>query len=89
MARRDYKALLEGFLTGFLTEQDPVKAMPLWLFMEVMKIEFEAGVGTTRGKHSRERKTWFLGFTTLSFHHTIRCSGRKFAFPNSCGRDSF
>jgi len=26
MARRDYKALLEGLLTGFLTEQDPVKA---------------------------------------------------------------
>ncbi len=29
MAQRDYKALLEGLLTGFLTEEDPVKAMLL------------------------------------------------------------
>ena len=29
MAQRDYKALLGGLLTGFLTEEDPVKAMLL------------------------------------------------------------
>jgi len=45
MARRNYKALLEGLLTGFLTEQDPVKAMLEWLLTELIKIESEAKVG--------------------------------------------
>jgi len=31
MARRDYKAFLQGLLTGFLTEEDPVKSMLEWL----------------------------------------------------------
>ena len=60
--RRDYKALLEGLLTGFLTEEDPVKAMLEWLLGELMKIESEAKVGAGRGKHSGERKTYFSGY---------------------------
>lgn len=62
MAQRDYKALLEGLLTGFLTEEDPVKAMLEWLLGELMKIESEAKVGAGRGKHSGERKTYFSGY---------------------------
>ncbi len=62
MAQRDYKALLGGLLTGFLTEEDPVKAMLEWLLGELMKIESEAKVGAGRGKHSGERKTYFSGY---------------------------
>jgi len=27
MAHRDYKTILQGMLTGFLAEEDPIKAM--------------------------------------------------------------
>jgi len=66
MAQRDYKALLGGLLTGFLTGQDAVKAMQEWLLGELMKIESEARVGAGRGQHSGERETCFSGFTTTS-----------------------
>ena len=51
MAQRDYKALLEGLLIGFLTGHSPVKARLERLLTELMKIEAGARVGTPRGKH--------------------------------------
>jgi len=34
MAQRDYKRILQGLLTGFLAEEDPIKAMLEWLLTE-------------------------------------------------------
>ena len=62
MALRDYKAFLEKWLTRFLLERDPIKAMLEWLWAELMKVEAEAKVGTPKGKHSRE-KNFCLDFT--------------------------
>jgi hypothetical protein len=59
MAQRDYKAFLEKWLTRFLLEDDPIKAMLEWLLAELMRVEAEAKVGAPKGKHSRERKTYF------------------------------
>jgi hypothetical protein len=36
MAQRDYKAILQGLLRGFLTEEDPIKARLKWLLTELM-----------------------------------------------------
>ncbi|NPV84138.1 MAG: hypothetical protein HPY46_11225, partial [Candidatus Aminicenantes bacterium] len=62
MAQRDYKGLLGKLLTGFLVEQDPLKAMLEWLAEELMRVEAEARVGAEKGKHSEERKTHFSGY---------------------------
>jgi len=62
MAQRDYKRILQGLLTGFLAEEDPIKAMLEWLLTELMRVEAEAKVGAPRGKHSRERTTHFSGY---------------------------
>ncbi len=62
MAQRDYKGLLGKLLTGFLVEEDPLKAMLEWLAEELMRVEAEARVGAEKGKHSEERKTHFSGF---------------------------
>jgi hypothetical protein len=42
-----------------LLEDDPIKAMLDWLLAELMKVEAELIVGAPKGKHSRERKTYF------------------------------
>jgi len=39
MAHRDYKTILQAFLTGFLTEEDPLKAMLEWLTEELMRVK--------------------------------------------------
>jgi len=82
MARRDYKALLEGLLTGFLTEEDPVKAMLEWLLTELMKIESEAKVGAGRGKHSG-RGRLFSGYRVKEDGQ----SGRDFIFGGAEGEE--
>jgi len=46
---------LEKWLTRFLLENDPIKAMLEWLLGELMKVEAGAKVGTPKGKHSREK----------------------------------
>jgi len=61
MARKDYKAFLEKWLTRFLLEDDPIKAMLEWLLAELMKVEAEAKVGAPKGKQSKERKIYFSG----------------------------
>jgi hypothetical protein len=72
MAQRDYKAFLQGMLTGFLTEEDPVKSILEWLLRELMKIEAEAKVGAPKGKHSKERKTYFSGPQGAEAGHSSR-----------------
>jgi len=62
MAQRDYKRILQGLLTGFLAEEDPIKAMLEWLLTELMRVEVEAKVGAPKGKHSKERKTNYSGY---------------------------
>jgi len=61
MAHTHYKALLRKVLLGFITEQDPVLAMLERVAHQIMLIEAEAKVGTEKGKHSKERKTYFSG----------------------------
>ncbi len=68
MAQRDYKALLEKMLTGFLLEEDPLKAMLEWLTEELMRVEAEAKVGAPKGKHSQERTTHFSGYRVRRLH---------------------
>jgi hypothetical protein len=36
MAQTDYKTILQGLLTGFLTDEDPIKAMLERLLPELM-----------------------------------------------------
>jgi len=61
MAQNHYKGLLRKVLLGFITEQDPVLAMLEWVAQQMMLIEAEAKVGAEKGKHSKERKTYFSG----------------------------
>jgi len=68
MAQRDYKALLEKMLTGFLLEEDPLKAMLEWLTEELMRVEAETKVGAPKGKHSQERTTHFSGYRVRRLH---------------------
>ncbi|MBC7362413.1 MAG: transposase [Candidatus Aminicenantes bacterium] len=71
MAQRDYKGLLEKMLTGFLGEEDPLKAMLEWLTEELMRVEAEAKVGAPRGKHSLERKTYFSGYRVRKLNSRV------------------
>jgi putative transposase len=61
MARSHYRALLEKVLLGFIVEDDPVLAMLDWVAHQMMLIEAENKVGAEKGKHSKERKTYFSG----------------------------
>jgi len=61
MARSHYKALLGKVLLGFISEDDPVLAMLEWVAHQMMLIEAESKVGAEKGKHSKDRKTYFSG----------------------------
>lgn len=61
MAPNHYKGLLRKVLLGFITERDPVLAMLEWVAHQMMLIEAEARVGAEKGKHSKDRKTYFSG----------------------------
>jgi len=45
----------------FITETDPVLAMLEWIAHQMMLIEAEAKVGAEKGKHAKDRKTYFSG----------------------------
>jgi hypothetical protein len=62
MAQREHRTLVRRLQTGFLTEQDPMKARLEWLLTELMKIETDARLGAPRDKHSGETKTYFSGY---------------------------
>jgi transposase-like protein len=61
MAQQHYKALFKKALLQFITEPDPFLAMLKWVMTEMMRTEAEAKVGATKGKHTRERTTYFSG----------------------------
>jgi len=71
MAQKDYKTILQGMLTGFLAEEDPIKAMLEWLLRELMRVEVEAKVGAPKGKHSKERKTNYSGYRVRRLHTRV------------------
>jgi len=57
MAQRHYRTPFKKAPLQFITEPDPFLAMIKWVMTEVMRIEEEAMVGATKGKHSKERTT--------------------------------
>jgi transposase-like protein len=71
MAQKDYKTILQGLLTGFLTEEDPLKAMLEWLLTKLMRVEVEAMVGAPKGKNSKERKTHYSGYQVKRLHTRV------------------
>ncbi|MBC7364259.1 MAG: hypothetical protein H5U07_06920 [Candidatus Aminicenantes bacterium] len=66
MAQKDYKTIFQGTLTGFLAEEDPIKAMLEWLLRELMGIEVEGKVGAPMGEEGKETKTNFYGYQLSS-----------------------
>jgi putative transposase len=61
MAQPHYKTLLGKVLLGFIAEKDPVLAMLEWIAHQMMLIEAEGKVGAEKGKHAKDRKTYFSG----------------------------
>ncbi len=61
MARNHYKEIFRKVLLGFISEEDPILAMLEWVSQQMMQIEAETKVGTRKGKHSKERQTYFSG----------------------------
>jgi hypothetical protein len=61
MAQAHYKGLFKKVLLQFITEPDPFLAMLQWVMTEMMRIEAEAKAGAAKGKHARERTTYFSG----------------------------
>jgi len=61
MAQIHYKTLFRKVLLGFISEQDPVLAMLEWVAQMMMQIEAESRVGAEKGKHTKDRKTYFSG----------------------------
>jgi len=72
MAQKDYKANLEKWPTRFLLEDDPIKAILERLLARLIKLEVKAKVGAPKGKHNRERKTYFSGYGMRKLHHRLR-----------------
>ena len=54
-----------------MLEDDPIKAMLDWLLAELMKVNVEADTGAPKGKHSRERKTYFSGYRVRKHHSRL------------------
>jgi transposase-like protein len=61
MAQAHYRTVFKQALFQFITEPDPFLAMLKWVMTEMMRIEAEAKVGAIKGKHTKERKTYFSG----------------------------
>jgi transposase-like protein len=61
MAQPHYRTPFKKALLQFITEPDPFLAMLKWVMTEMMRIEAEAKVGATKGKHTTERTTYFSG----------------------------
>jgi len=53
MAQQHYRTLFKKALLQFITEPDPFLAMLRWVMTEMMRIEAEAKVGATKGKHTK------------------------------------
>ena len=61
MAQQHYKTLFKKALLQFITEPDPYLTMLKWVMTEMMRIETETKVGAAKGRHSKERTTYFSG----------------------------
>jgi putative transposase len=61
MAQRHYRTPFKKALSQFITEPDPFLAMLKWVMTEMMRIEAAAKVGAAKGKHTKERRTYFSG----------------------------
>ena len=61
MAQQHYRTPFKKALLQFLTEADPFLAMLQWVMTEMMRIEAEAKVGAVKGKHAKDRTTYFSG----------------------------
>jgi len=61
MAQPHYRTPFKKALLQFITEPDPFLAMLKWVMTEMMRIEAEAKVGATKGKHTSGRATYFSG----------------------------
>ena len=59
--------IFKDLLTGFLTEEDPLLAMMKWLLNKMMEIEAEQKVGAAKGRHCKERRTYFSGYRARRF----------------------
>ncbi len=54
IAYRDYNGLTERLLTRLLAEEDQVMAIQKWLADEVMRVEAEVKLGSSKVKHSKK-----------------------------------
>jgi putative transposase len=61
MAQPHYKGLFKKALLQFVSEPDPVLAMLEWVAGQMMLIEAEAKVGAEKGRHAKDRRTYFSG----------------------------
>lgn len=61
MAQVKNKKFFENLLLQFIGTEDPLYEMLKWLLHELMTIEATAKVGAGKGKHSKDRKTYFSG----------------------------
>lgn len=61
MAQQHYRTPFKKALLQFITEPDPFLAMLKWVMTEMMRIEAESKVGASKGKHLRDRATYFSG----------------------------
>jgi len=61
MAQQHYRTPFKKALLQFITEPDPYLSMLQWVTTEMMRIEARAKVGAAKGKHARERTTYFSG----------------------------
>jgi putative transposase len=61
MAQQHYRTPFKKALLQFITEPDPFLAMLRWVMTEMMRIGAEAKVGAAKGKHTKDRATYFSG----------------------------
>ena len=83
MAQTHYKTLFRKVLLGLITEQDPILAMLEWVAQMMMQIEAESKVGAEKGKHTKDRKTYFSGARVRRW---IRGWGRYTCTSPNCAR---
>ena len=58
---KNHMALFKKVLVEFIGQEDPILSMLEWTAQRMMEIEAEAKVGAEKGKHTKERKTYFSG----------------------------
>ena len=67
MAKNNDTKFFENLLLRFVGEQDPLLEMLKWIMEKLMEIEASMKAGSPKGKHSKERKTYFSGTRVRRF----------------------